>query len=145
MDISPTDTGIDHIAMDDAEGWKRPLVKALKLAGFRIDADRALRGCDTPVNPPSEKIAAFCKRWGIKELATLGALVRRDFGLEGHVLVEFEPHRTPGFLKLASMEAELSELLGQDVTTLMRAAVEKSQNDIRRQAILESAKALYAG
>jgi predicted nucleotidyltransferase len=42
------------------------------------------------------------------------------------------------------MEEELSETLGRRVDLVSRRAVERSQNWIRHQAILESAELLYA-
>ena len=42
------------------------------------------------------------------------------------------------------MENELSRMLGREVDLVERTAVEKSRNYIRRKAILDSAKTIYA-
>ena len=57
-------------------------------------------------------LAAFCQRHHIKSLALFGSVLREDFQPDSDidVLVEFQPGHTPGFLKLASMERELSLL-----------------------------------
>ena len=57
-------------------------------------------------------LAAFCQRHHIKSLALFGSVLREDFRPDSDidVLVEFQPGRTPGFLKLASMESELTLL-----------------------------------
>jgi len=60
------------------------------------------------------QLAAFCRRHHIRTLSLFGSVLRADFGPDSDVdiLVEFEPGRVPGFLALASMESELSQLLG---------------------------------
>ena len=64
---------------------------------------------------PKEKIADFCRRNRIRRLALFGSVVRRDFGPDSDVdvLVEFAPGARVGFITLAGMEIELSQLLGQ--------------------------------
>jgi len=61
-----------------------------------------------------DKIADFCEKHHIQQLAIFGSSLRKDFGPESDVdiLVDFEPSRTPGFFKLFEMEDELSRLLG---------------------------------
>lgn len=63
---------------------------------------------------PRRRLAAFCRRHHIRRLALFGSVLRGDFRPESDidVLVEFAPGKTPGFLKLADMEAELSTLFG---------------------------------
>jgi len=62
-----------------------------------------------------EKIAVFCKQHHIKKLALFGSVLRDDFRSDSDVdvLVEFEPGETPGLIRLAGMEIELSKLLGR--------------------------------
>ena len=97
------------------------------------------------ISIPREKLAAFCREHGIKQLAVFGSALRDDFGPESDVdlLIEFEPDRIPGLLGLAGMEIELSELLGRDVDLLTREEVESSRNYIRRKSILESTEVVY--
>ena len=66
------------------------------------------------VNLPKEKIAEFCRRHHIRKLAVFGSALREDFRPDSDldVLVEFDPEHTPGLIRLAGMELELSELLG---------------------------------
>ncbi len=66
------------------------------------------------INVPKKEITEFCERNYIEKLSFFGSVLRDDFGSDSDidVLVEFEPGRTPGFLKLARMERELSEILG---------------------------------
>ena len=66
------------------------------------------------VDLPKEKIADFCRRHHIRKLAVFGSALRDDFRPDSDldVLVEFEPGQTPGLIRLAGMEIELSALLG---------------------------------
>ena len=63
---------------------------------------------------PKQKIADFCRRHHIRKLAVFGSALRDDFrpNSDLDVLVEFEPGHTPGLIRLAGMEIELSALLG---------------------------------
>ena len=65
-----------------------------------------------PVN--QRRLEAFCWRYHVRRLALFGSVLRADFRPDSDVdvLVEFEPGHTPGFLALATMERELSPLLG---------------------------------
>ena len=59
-------------------------------------------------------LARFCEQHHIRRLALFGShlkgTARPDSDID--LLVEFEPGHVPGLLALASMELELSELLG---------------------------------
>jgi len=63
---------------------------------------------------PREQIAEYCQRNHIRKLALFGSVLRDDFSSSSDVdvLVEFEPGQSPGFIGLARMEDELSQLLG---------------------------------
>jgi len=65
---------------------------------------------------PQEELAAFCRRWKVRELALFGSILRDDFGPDSDVdvLVEFEPGQVPG-LGFFSMEEELGRILGRKV------------------------------
>jgi len=64
-----------------------------------------------------EKIAEFCRRHHVKKLALFGSVLRDDFRPESDVdvLVEFDSGATAGFLRLAAMELELSQIMGRHV------------------------------
>ena len=91
-------------------------------------------------------IEAFCDRWRVEELALFGSVLRDDFGPDSDidVLVRFSKERTPGLFGIVGMERELAELLDRRVDLVTRSAVDASRNYIRRKAILESARVLYA-
>jgi hypothetical protein len=91
---------------------------------------------------PKKKIEEFCKNHGIRKLSFFGSFLRKDFGPDSDVdiLVEFEPGQKVGFLKLAGMERELSEILNHKVD--LRTPAELSR--YFRQEVLDSAKVQYA-
>ena len=60
------------------------------------------------------------------------------------VLVRFVPKGAHSLLDLVRMEGELSRMVGRKVDLVEREAVEESRNHIRRRAILESARTIYA-
>jgi predicted nucleotidyltransferase len=66
------------------------------------------------IDIPYEKITDFCQRHHIRKLSLFGSVLREDFRPDSDidVLVEFEPEHIPGFIRLAGMEIELSEILG---------------------------------
>jgi len=66
-----------------------------------------------PIQIPNNKLAEFCQRHHIRKLALFGSALREDFTPESDVdwLVEFEPGQVPGYIRLASIESELSEMV----------------------------------
>jgi predicted nucleotidyltransferase len=61
-----------------------------------------------------QSLADFCRRHGIRRLALFGSVSRGEDagGSDVDLLVEFEHGRTPGLIRLASMELELARLFG---------------------------------
>jgi predicted nucleotidyltransferase len=94
------------------------------------------------IDLPEEKITDFCHRNGIARLSIFGSVLREDFNEDSDidVLVEFEPARVPGFLRLAGMEMELSELLGGRKVD-MRTPDELSR--YFRSEVMASAETMY--
>ena len=99
------------------------------------------------VRLPSEQIAAFCERWNVVEIALFGSVLRDDFGPDSDVddvLVQFRPGQYPSLFGLSEMESDLAEMVGRRVDLVERRGVEQSPNYIRRRAILNSARTIYA-
>ena len=97
------------------------------------------------IDLPRDRIAAFCRKWSITELALFGSVLREDFRPQSDVdvLVSFAPGASWGLLEHAAMQEELSEVLGRKVDLVSRRAIEASTNRIRREAILASTQAVY--
>lgn len=95
---------------------------------------------------PDAPLRAFGQRSRITELALFGSALRDDFGPNSDIdlLVRFAPDATPTLFDMVTMQDELSEILGRPVDLVSRRAIEASHNPIRRKAILETAKVIYA-
>ncbi len=94
-----------------------------------------------PIEIPNHQLVEFCQRHHICKLALFGSVLREDFTPESDVdwLVEFEPGQVPGYIRLASMEGELSEMIGRKAD--LRTANELSR--YFRQDVLDSAVMQY--
>ena len=81
----------------------------------------------------------------VAELAPCGSILLDDYTSKSDidVLVDFARDGVSG-IEFVTMAAELSHLLGQPVDILTRSAIERSQNHMRRQEILDSAEVIYA-
>ena len=95
---------------------------------------------------PQEKIEAFCRKWKICEMALFGSVLREDFREDSDVdcLVTFGSDADWDLLDVIRAEEELAELLGRPVDLVQRSTVEKSENWIRRNHILKTARTIYA-
>jgi predicted nucleotidyltransferase len=86
-------------------------------------------------------LSALCRRHHIRRLALFGSTLKGTARADSDVdlLVEFEPGQEPGFIRLASMEAELSALLGHRHVDL-RTANELSRHfrdEVVRSAVVQ--------
>lgn len=92
-----------------------------------------------------EKIAEFCQRWKITEFALFGSVLRDDFRPDSDVdiLVTFAPDADWSLFDHVDVEEELSAILGRNVDVVSRRAIERSENWIRRKAILSTAEPVY--
>lgn len=95
----------------------------------------------TKISVDREKIADFCRRHHIRKFALFGSVLRDDFRPDSDidVLVEFEPGATPGLIRLAGMEIDLTEMLGRKVD--LRTPAELSR--YFRQEVVETAEVQY--
>jgi predicted nucleotidyltransferase/uncharacterized protein with HEPN domain len=90
---------------------------------------------------PHEKVAEYCRKWGIKRLAFFGSVIHGDFDPERSdvdVLVEFETSKRPrGFY--GAMPAELAAILGvREVDLLTFNSVDRwIRNDVLAEAVDE--------
>ena len=60
------------------------------------------------------------------------------------LLVTFAPGSTRSLIDLARMESEFATLLGRRVDLVSRRGLERSENWVRREEILSTARTLYA-
>ena len=97
------------------------------------------------IDIPSDRIAAFCRRWQVTYLALFGSVLRDDFGPNSDVdvLVSFGEGATHSLFDLVDMESELKDIFGREVDLVSRQGVEASRNYLRKNSILQSAQAIY--
>jgi len=91
---------------------------------------------------PRERIAEFCKKHHIRRLSFFGSVISDHFTQDSDVdvLVEFEPGKIVGLIRLAGMELELSEIMGRKVD--LRTPADLSR--YFREEVLTSAEVQYA-
>ena len=92
-----------------------------------------------------DKITKFCRRWKITEFALFGSVLRDDFRPDSDVdiLATFASDADWSLFDHVDMEEELSAILGRKVDVVSRRAIERSDNWIRREAILSTAEPIY--
>jgi uncharacterized protein len=101
----------------------------------------------TQVSIDYQQIVEFCHRWKITEFALFGSILRDDFHPESSdidVLVSFAPDAHWTLLDLVDMEEDIQKIFQRKVDLVSRRGIERSQNYLRRQTILNSAKVIYA-
>ncbi len=100
----------------------------------------------TNIDLPMEKIAEFCRRWQIKELALFGSVLGEDFRPDSDIdlLVTFAPDHPWSLFDHVEMQDELKDMLGREVDLVSRSSIERSENPWRRHDILTSARSIYA-
>jgi uncharacterized protein len=97
---------------------KSPVFKEIKMLMTRMPVSITSSSVTARFNQRlklnQRKLTEFCRQHHIQSLSLFGSVLRPDFKPESDidVLVEFQPGKTPGFLKLAGMEEELSILIG---------------------------------
>ena len=93
------------------------------------------------IDIPQGRLADFCQRNGIRRLSLFGSVLGEHFSeaSDVDVLVEFEPGQRVGYLRMAGLERELSDLLGRK--TDLRTPSELSPHF--RQEVLQTAAVQY--
>ncbi|MGL5083796.1 MAG: nucleotidyltransferase family protein [Microcoleaceae cyanobacterium] len=93
-----------------------------------------------------ELIKSFCQKWQIAEFALFGSVLRDDFRPDSDldVLVSFFPHAPWTLLDLVIMQQELQQIVQRDVDLIEKRVIEKSENWIRRNEILNTAQVIYS-
>jgi uncharacterized protein len=89
------------------------------------------------------RLTDFCRRHNITRLSFFGSVLHDGFGPESDidVLVDFEDGHTPGFLRIAQIERELSKLLNNRKVDL------RTSEDLSRyfrNEVLATAEVHYA-
>ena len=91
---------------------------------------------------PADRIAEFCRRNQIRELAVFGSVVRGELRADSDIdlLVVFEPDAAIGFLALGRIQRELSAIIGRKVDLVMKDGLKP----LIRDEVISSSRTLYA-
>jgi predicted nucleotidyltransferase len=106
-----------------------------------------IQGVETQVPINYEKIVEFCQRWKITEFALFGSVLREDFRPDSSdidILVSFAQDAHWTLFDWVDMEEDIRNIFERNVDLISRRGIERSRNYLRRQAILNSAKVIYA-
>lgn len=100
----------------------------------------------TAIELPMEKITEFCQRWQVTEFALFGSVLRDDFRPDSDIdiLVTFSAEARRGLTETLQMSDDLEVIFGRKVDLIVKSAIERSKNWLRKKNILESAKVIYA-
>jgi hypothetical protein len=88
-------------------------------------------------------LAAFCRKWRIRELSVFGSALRDDFGPHSDLdfLVSFEPGAPLDIDRLLDMKEELEARFGRQVDLVEKEAL---RNPWRKYEILRTREVIYA-
>lgn len=101
---------------------------------------------DLPPGVAIDRPIDVCRRWRVAELALFGSWSHGEATSTSDVdlLVTFAPDTAWSLVDHAAAEEDFAAVFGRPVDLISRRAVEASSNWIRRRAILDSARVLYA-
>ncbi len=93
-----------------------------------------------------DALEAWCAKWKVVELAFFGSVLREDFRPDSDVdvMVVFAEDARWGLFEFSAMADELEGLFSRPVDLLTRRSIEQSHNWIRKKAILEGSRVVYA-
>ncbi|MEM6757525.1 MAG: nucleotidyltransferase domain-containing protein [Planctomycetota bacterium] len=88
-------------------------------------------------------VESFCRRWGVRELALFGSVLRKDFRPESDVdvLVSFAEDSDWDYWNWPDMLDELRGVFGRDIDLVVK---ESLSNPFRRRRILHESRVIHA-
>lgn len=106
-------------------------------ASYLVSPDKA------SLEVPLKKIAALCRRYGVKKLSLFGSAARGEMkpGSDVDLMVEFEPDSRVSLWDMPGMQADFSALFGRRRVDLVPPEV--MTNPFRRKSILADLRVLY--
>lgn len=90
---------------------------------------------------PREALSTLCRGHGIRKLSLFGSRLKGHARPDSDIdlLVEFEPGRVPGLMRLSAIEIDLGHMLGHKVD--LRTAQDLSRHF--RDEVLRDAQTVY--
>lgn len=94
---------------------------------------------------PLNTLQTFCQKWKIKTFYVFGPVLTNEFKSNSdiEVMVEFSSEAEWTLLDHVEMRDELATLTGRSIDLLTKRSIERSQNKVRKDEILRTAKAIY--
>ncbi len=94
------------------------------------------------VDVPQDRLAEFCRRWQIQEMALFGSVLHDDFGRDSDVdvLVSFSAAALWDSWDLLRAQDELRAIFGREVDLVEERNL---TNPFRRHAILSTKQVIY--
>jgi uncharacterized protein len=95
------------------------------------------------VHLDKDALAAFCRKWRIRELSIFGSALRDDFGPESDLdfLVSFEREAGWDLWDLVTMREDLISIVRRDVDMVVKEAL---RNPYRIREILSNREVIHA-
>jgi hypothetical protein len=96
---------------------------------------------------PQKDVVRFCQRWQVREFALFGSALRADFKPDSDVdvLISFKETANWGLFDHVQMRNELEAIFKRKVDLVTLRALEQTQNNLLRERILNTAKAIFSG
>jgi antitoxin HigA-1 len=121
------------------------LWEAEQAMGDQVEPIRTVKGGDRPatrVHLDPSRLADFCGRHNVLQLAVFGSAVRDDFGPASDldILVTFVPGTNISLFDLVDMADELAQLAGRRVDLVPAEGLKPRIRD----SVLESSQVIYA-
>lgn len=98
--------------------------------------------CQVRIPVPQDRIAAFCRKWKVRELSLFGSVLRDDFAPDSDVdvLVELAEDAPWSLFEWADMIEELQSIFGRNVDLVEKTAI---TNPFRRRHILSQREVIH--
>lgn len=93
---------------------------------------------------PTE-IAVFCQQWQIVEMSLFSSVLDDEFRADSDIdfLVTFDLNARQGLLTLSRIKHDLEIRLERQIDIVPKVSVENSDNWLRREEILQTARVIY--
>jgi len=97
-----------------------------------------------PLQIDPDRLAAFCRRWSVRELAVFGSVLRDDFRPDSDVdvMVAFDPDSSVSYFDWPDMQDELSEIFaGRRIDLVERKSI---RNPFIRHQAFKNRRVMFA-
>jgi predicted nucleotidyltransferase len=89
-----------------------------------------------------DQISAFCRKYGIKQLALFGSILSERFRPESDVdiMVSFLPDHHYSYFDLLDIKNELEDITGRDIDLVEKDSI---KNPYRKKTIFSNMRVIY--